>query len=115
MISAESEFYINKVMNIWYQVGIWKLMAVETFMAMLGCILTDIYFGMFWLGVIFGVASLIFAVIGISFGYFGIDNFVNKYMYNKISEEESEFIKRCESRNPYGTPNIVKYEHLLVG
>lgn len=113
MISAESEFYINKIMNIWYQVGIWKLMAVECFLAMFACILLDVYLMTFWLGVIFGVAALIFATIGIGLGYFGINNFVKVY-FDNTSEEESEFLRRCESRHIFKS-NLVKYGHLFVG
>lgn len=114
MLSIESKCYIDTVLNIWVQVGIWKLMAIESFGAMLLCILADVYFGTFWLGIIFGIMALTFAVIGAEIGYFEINNFMKVYMYEKISEEEADFYKRCESLYIHKS-NLVKYEHLLVG
>lgn len=114
MMSMESECYINKVVNIWCNLWIWKLLAIELFIAMLGCILTNMYFGMWRLGVVFGVASLIFATIGIELGYFGINNFIKTYASENMLEGESEFLRRCESRY-WSKSNLVKYEHLLVG
>lgn len=115
MLSMESECYVNKVLNIWCNIGVWKIIAIETFIAMLACILSDIYFGMFWLGITFGIIAITSAVIGANRGYFEIDNFVNVYMFEKTSEEEAEFIKRCKSSNLYMTSNLVKYKHLFVG
>jgi hypothetical protein len=116
MISEESKCFDNKVLKIWGDLGLFGLVTIDTFMMMLVCILISTYLGieMFWFGVIFGIVSLISAIVGIKAGYFEINNLINVYIFEAMSEEESEFVKRCEGRNPIRS-NLVKYGHLFIG
>lgn len=113
MSLSEKEF-VEKVFAIENKLEILKIAVLDGVLITLMCLVVSIVDASFGnLAISFGAASLIVVGIMMNVGYFPVMNFRRKYMPS-YSEDELDFIERCEPMNPFAASNFVKYQHLFV-